>query len=109
MGNRPRLNLLEGMGEAIVLEPVLSELVSLSIKWSGEGAAVVSVLIILIGVRLAMKYHWLQSAPQDDSKSVLGKPERLSFEEWEYFEREEREALKSQDYDRWLRAVRRSR
>lgn len=92
--------------------PDMSVLVAAAPDWSGEISALLSVGAALIVVYTAWKgAQFVLSAIGLDSWDGDKRPqfESLSFEDHEYFEREEIVALETQDYDRWLRAVERRR
>lgn len=90
--------------------PDLSGLLDAVSTWAGVIVlAVLNVGAVLVVVSVALKGARLVLDAVRGGGSTQVKHERLSFKDWEHFEREEIAAHETQDYDRWLRAVERRR
>lgn len=90
--------------------PDMSLLVAVATDWNDEIAAILSVFATLVFVYVVLKANRIIIYAIKGGRTELSdRDEKLSYEDWVYFDREERIAQEVGDYDRWLRAVERRR
>lgn len=90
--------------------PDMSVLIAVVTDWNNEIAAILSVFITLVFVYVVLKANRLIIYAIKGGRTSCGAyDDKLSYEDWVYFDREERIAQAEGDYDRWLRAVERRR